>query len=132
MSDIRDIMDFSPTRQIQVAACDKLRDTVHGISALHSSMFEGVRSPSPKNSYTELYQMSIQTMAKKKDEMSSKFFFKFKVRATTPKSSLPFSNQSHATATGFLHSYWISTSEVTPFSPSKATTQGTSQNKIEG
>ncbi|GFY05332.1 hypothetical protein TNCV_2207781 [Trichonephila clavipes] len=61
-----DIMDFSPTRQIQVAACEKLRDTVHGISALHSSIFEGVRSPSPKNSYMELYQKSTQAMARKK------------------------------------------------------------------
>ncbi|GFW40110.1 hypothetical protein TNCV_5117931 [Trichonephila clavipes] len=71
MSDISDIMDFSPTRQIQVAACKKLRDTVHGISTLHSSMFEGVRSPSPKNSYMELYQMSTQAMARKKDELVS-------------------------------------------------------------
>ncbi|GFU26929.1 hypothetical protein TNCV_2536611 [Trichonephila clavipes] len=66
MSDISDIMDFSPTRQIQVAACEKLRDTVHGISALHSSMFEGVRTPSPKNSFMELYQMSTHAMARKK------------------------------------------------------------------
>ncbi|GFY17241.1 hypothetical protein TNCV_1090162 [Trichonephila clavipes] len=64
-----DIMDFSPTQQIQVAAYENLRDTVHGISALHSSMFEDVRSPSPKNSYMELYQMSTQAMARKKDEM---------------------------------------------------------------
>ncbi|GFW42600.1 hypothetical protein TNCV_4257941 [Trichonephila clavipes] len=69
MSDISDIMDFSPTRQTQVAACEKLRDTVHGISALHSSMFEGVRTPSPKNSFMELYQMSPHAMARKKDEL---------------------------------------------------------------
>ncbi|GFX53794.1 hypothetical protein TNCV_1597401 [Trichonephila clavipes] len=69
MSDISDIMDFSPTRQTQVAACEKLRDTVHGISALHSSMFEGVRTPSPKNSFMELYQMSAHAMARKKDEL---------------------------------------------------------------
>ncbi|GFX24364.1 integrase catalytic domain-containing protein [Trichonephila clavipes] len=50
---------------------EKLRDTVHGISALHSSMLEGVRSPSPKNSYMELYQMSTQAMARKKDELDS-------------------------------------------------------------
>ncbi|GFY17240.1 uncharacterized protein TNCV_1090161 [Trichonephila clavipes] len=68
-----DIMDFSPTQQIQVAAYENLRDTVHGISALHSSMFEDVRSPSPKNSYMELYQMSTQAMARKKDEMESNF-----------------------------------------------------------
>ncbi|GFX40899.1 hypothetical protein TNCV_3761201 [Trichonephila clavipes] len=57
------------SRQIQVAACEKLRDTVHGISALQSFMFEGVRSPNQKNSYMELYQMSTQAMARKKDEL---------------------------------------------------------------
>ncbi|GFW09069.1 hypothetical protein TNCV_3081611 [Trichonephila clavipes] len=66
-----DIMDFSPTRQMQVKACEKLRDTVHGISALHSSMFDDARSPSPKNSCMELYQMSTRAMARKKDEMVS-------------------------------------------------------------
>ncbi|GFX40327.1 hypothetical protein TNCV_4319601 [Trichonephila clavipes] len=67
MSDISDFMDFSPTRQTQVAACEKLRDTVHGISALHSSMLEGVR----KNSFLELYQMTTHAMARKKDELVS-------------------------------------------------------------
>ncbi|GFT81082.1 hypothetical protein TNCV_4280241 [Trichonephila clavipes] len=69
ISDISDFMDFSPTRQIQVAACEKLRDTDHGISALQSSMSEGVRSPNQNNSYMELYQMSTQAMARKKDEL---------------------------------------------------------------
>ncbi|GFU64607.1 nucleic-acid-binding protein from transposon X-element [Trichonephila clavipes] len=64
-----DFMDFSSTRQSQVAACEKLRDTVHGISALHSSMFEGVRTPSPKNSFMD--QMSTHAMARKKDELVS-------------------------------------------------------------
>ncbi|GFS93597.1 hypothetical protein TNCV_3775691 [Trichonephila clavipes] len=71
MSDISDFMDFSPTRQSQVAACEKLRDTVHSISALHSSMLEGGRTPSPKNSFLELYQMSTYDLAKKKDELVS-------------------------------------------------------------
>ncbi|GFW61159.1 hypothetical protein TNCV_433831 [Trichonephila clavipes] len=62
-------MDFSPTRQSEVAACEKLRDTVHSISALHSSMLEGARTPTPKNSFLELYQMSTYAMAKKKDEL---------------------------------------------------------------
>ncbi|GFV64842.1 hypothetical protein TNCV_4904171 [Trichonephila clavipes] len=31
-------------------------------------MFNDARSPSPKNSYMELYQMSTQAMARKKDE----------------------------------------------------------------
>ncbi|GFU48050.1 hypothetical protein TNCV_1793221 [Trichonephila clavipes] len=55
----------------EVAACEKLRDTVHSISALHSSMLEGARTPTPKNSFLELYQMSTYAMAKKKDELDS-------------------------------------------------------------
>ncbi|GFU35492.1 uncharacterized protein TNCV_564031 [Trichonephila clavipes] len=66
MSDISDIMDFSLTRQSEVAAYEKLRDTVHSISALHSSKLEGARTPTPKNSFFELYQMSTYAMAKKK------------------------------------------------------------------
>ncbi|GFV51259.1 hypothetical protein TNCV_3726621 [Trichonephila clavipes] len=71
MSDFSDSMDLSPTRQTQVAACAKLRDTVTGISALHRSMHDDARSPSPMNSFTELYRMSTQAMAKKKEEMMS-------------------------------------------------------------
>ncbi|GFT42228.1 uncharacterized protein TNCV_1465711 [Trichonephila clavipes] len=71
MSDISDFMDFSPTRQSKVAACEKFRDTVHSISAMHSSMLEGERTPSPKNSFLELYQMSTYYLAKKKDELVS-------------------------------------------------------------
>ncbi|GFV69032.1 putative RNA-directed DNA polymerase from transposon X-element [Trichonephila clavipes] len=69
MSDINDFMDFSPTRQSEVAACEKLRDTVNSISALHSPMLEGARTPSPKNSFMELYQMTTYAMARKKDEL---------------------------------------------------------------
>ncbi|GFW74765.1 hypothetical protein TNCV_963401 [Trichonephila clavipes] len=68
MSDISVSMDFSPTRQMQVATCEKLRDTVTGISALHRSMFDDARSPSPKNSFLELYRMTTQAMTRKKDE----------------------------------------------------------------
>ncbi|GFV05746.1 hypothetical protein TNCV_3280411 [Trichonephila clavipes] len=57
MSDISDFMD---------ADCEKLKNTVHGISTLHSSIFNNARSPSPKNSYMEFYQMSTQAMARKK------------------------------------------------------------------
>ncbi|GFV33963.1 uncharacterized protein TNCV_2613611 [Trichonephila clavipes] len=70
MSDHSDNIEFSPTRQTQVAACEKLRDTVTGISALHMSLQDG-RSPSPKNSFTELYRMSTQAMIKRKEEMVS-------------------------------------------------------------
>ncbi|GFW77004.1 hypothetical protein TNCV_2724341 [Trichonephila clavipes] len=70
MSDISDFMDFSPTRQSKVAACEKLRDTVHSISAMHSSISEGARTPT-KNSFLELYQMTSFDLAKKKDELVS-------------------------------------------------------------
>ncbi|GFU95735.1 hypothetical protein TNCV_4889241 [Trichonephila clavipes] len=71
ISDISDFMDFSPTRQSKVAACEKLRDTVHSISAMHSSILEGARSPTMKNSFLELYQMTSYDLAKKKDELVS-------------------------------------------------------------
>ncbi|GFX98861.1 putative RNA-directed DNA polymerase from transposon X-element [Trichonephila clavipes] len=70
MSDFSENMEVSPTRQAQVATCEKLRDTVTGISALHMSLHDG-RSPSPQNSFTELYRMSTQAMIKKKEEMVS-------------------------------------------------------------
>ncbi|GFV42114.1 uncharacterized protein TNCV_3544411 [Trichonephila clavipes] len=38
---------------------------------MHSSMLEGARTPSPKNSFLELYQMSTYDLAKKKDELVS-------------------------------------------------------------
>ncbi|GFX35646.1 hypothetical protein TNCV_4469871 [Trichonephila clavipes] len=71
MSDFSDCMDFSPSRHLQVAACEKLTDTVTGISALHQSLQEkeSLRSPGPRNSYTELYRMNAQAMARKKEEM---------------------------------------------------------------
>ncbi|GFX52704.1 hypothetical protein TNCV_3980071 [Trichonephila clavipes] len=72
MSDTSDRMEFSPTRQAQVAACEKLRDTVTGISALHKSLHEmDGRSPSPRNSFTELYRTSTQAMIRRKEEMVS-------------------------------------------------------------
>ncbi|GFY26488.1 nucleic-acid-binding protein from transposon X-element [Trichonephila clavipes] len=72
ISDISDFMDFSPTRQSKVAACEKLRDTVHSISAMHSSISEGARTPTKKNSFLELYQMTSYDLAKKKDELKKK------------------------------------------------------------
>ncbi|GFX77340.1 hypothetical protein TNCV_5064661 [Trichonephila clavipes] len=68
MSDFSENMEVSPTRQAQVAACEKLRDTVTGISALHMSLHDG-RSPSTKNSFKELYLTSTQAMIKRKEEM---------------------------------------------------------------
>ncbi|GFX36742.1 hypothetical protein TNCV_4826921 [Trichonephila clavipes] len=47
-----DHMEFSPSKFEQVSACEKLRETVTGISTLHKSIYgmDG-RSPSPRNSY---------------------------------------------------------------------------------
>ncbi|GFT92625.1 hypothetical protein TNCV_1481111 [Trichonephila clavipes] len=70
MSDISERTEFSPTRQAQVAACEKLRDTVTGISALHKSLHEmNGRSPSPRNFFTEVYRTSTQDMIRRKEGM---------------------------------------------------------------
>ncbi|GFU02947.1 uncharacterized protein TNCV_2209201 [Trichonephila clavipes] len=63
-------MEVSPTRQAQVATCEKFRDTVTGISALHMSLHE-VCLPSPKNFFKEFYLTSTQAMIKRKEEMVS-------------------------------------------------------------
>ncbi|GFT45973.1 hypothetical protein TNCV_3535481 [Trichonephila clavipes] len=65
-------MDISPSRLAQVDTCEKLRDTATGISALHKSLHEmDERSPSPRNSFTELYRTSTQAMIRRKEEMVS-------------------------------------------------------------
>ncbi|GFT34191.1 integrase catalytic domain-containing protein [Trichonephila clavipes] len=76
MSDSSDDMEFSPTNIEQAAACEKLRDTVTGISALHLSI-QGMdgRSPSPRNSFKDLY-LSTQAMIRRKEEMDSTKFSK--------------------------------------------------------
>ncbi|GFU09796.1 nucleic-acid-binding protein from transposon X-element [Trichonephila clavipes] len=92
MSDFSENMEVSPTRQAQVAACEKLRDTVTGISALHMSLHDG-RSHSPQSSFAELYWMSTQAMIKRKEEMVSKesteefIFPKKTARPVSPTSS---------------------------------------------
>ncbi|GFS41915.1 hypothetical protein TNIN_20321 [Trichonephila inaurata madagascariensis] len=71
MSDYSGNLDFSPTRQAKIAACEKLRDTVTGISALHKSLLDEslANSPTHRNSFSEIYRMSTQAMAMKKEEM---------------------------------------------------------------
>ncbi|GFY74856.1 hypothetical protein TNIN_344731 [Trichonephila inaurata madagascariensis] len=73
MSDYSGNLDFSPTRQAKTAACEKLRDTVTGISALHKSLLDEslASSPTHRNSFSEIYRMSFQAMAMKKEEMVS-------------------------------------------------------------
>ncbi|GFY52080.1 hypothetical protein TNIN_27021 [Trichonephila inaurata madagascariensis] len=69
MSDSENL-DFSPTRKAKIAACEKLRDTVTGISALHKSLLDEILASSPThtNSFSEIYRMSTQAMAMKKEE----------------------------------------------------------------
>ncbi|GFY43553.1 hypothetical protein TNIN_422791 [Trichonephila inaurata madagascariensis] len=71
MSDYSGNLDFSPTRKAKIAACEKLRDTVTGISALHKSLLDKslASSPTHRNSFSEIYRMSTQAMAMKKEEM---------------------------------------------------------------
>ncbi|GFU96826.1 uncharacterized protein TNCV_5093001 [Trichonephila clavipes] len=72
MSDTSEQMEFSSTKLAQVAACEKLRDTVTGTSALQKSLHEmNGRSPSPRNSYKDLYLSSTQTMIRRKQEFVS-------------------------------------------------------------
>ncbi|GFV39947.1 hypothetical protein TNCV_3861221 [Trichonephila clavipes] len=74
MSVSSDNMELSPTKSDQVSACEKLRDTVTGISALHSSIYgmDG-RSPSPGNSFMDLYLSNNQAMIRRKEELKRKF-----------------------------------------------------------
>ncbi|GFT47875.1 hypothetical protein TNCV_1933931 [Trichonephila clavipes] len=71
MSVSSDNMELSPTKSDQVSpACEKLRDTVTGISALHSSIYgmDG-RSPSPGNSFMDIYLSNNQAMIRRKEEL---------------------------------------------------------------
>ncbi|GFV93916.1 hypothetical protein TNCV_1811711 [Trichonephila clavipes] len=72
MSDSSDNMEFSPTKFNQISACEKLRDTVTGISTLHKSIYgmDG-HSPSSRNSFKDLYISSTQAMIRRKEEMVS-------------------------------------------------------------
>ncbi|GFW74324.1 hypothetical protein TNCV_3438771 [Trichonephila clavipes] len=72
MSDTSERMDISPSRLAQVANCEKLRDTVTGISSLHMSL-QGMdgRLPSPRSSFKELYLSSTQAMIRRKEVLVS-------------------------------------------------------------
>ncbi|GFV80688.1 hypothetical protein TNCV_4618501 [Trichonephila clavipes] len=72
MSESSDYMELSPTKFDQVSTCEKLRDTVTGISALHLSIhgMDG-RSPSPRNSFMDTYVSGKQAMIRRKEEMVS-------------------------------------------------------------
>ncbi|GFX83976.1 uncharacterized protein TNCV_3018241, partial [Trichonephila clavipes] len=73
MSESSDYMELSPSKFDQVSACAKLRDTVTGISALHLSIhgMDG-RSPSPGNSFMDMYISGKQAMIRRKAEMKGK------------------------------------------------------------
>ncbi|GFU04388.1 hypothetical protein TNCV_1904281, partial [Trichonephila clavipes] len=61
---------FAVKFDLTVSACAKLRDTVTGISALHLSIhgMDG-RSPSPGNSFMDMYISGKQAMIRRKAEM---------------------------------------------------------------
>ncbi|GFW62834.1 hypothetical protein TNCV_4451831 [Trichonephila clavipes] len=73
MSESSDYMELSPSKFDQVSACAKLRDTVTGISALHFSIhgMDG-RSPSPGNSFMDMYISGKQAMIRRKAEMQKR------------------------------------------------------------
>ncbi|GFU27792.1 hypothetical protein TNCV_552411 [Trichonephila clavipes] len=73
MSESSDYMELSPTKFDQVSVCEKLRDTVTGISALHLSIHgtDG-RSPSPGNSFMDMYISGKQAMIRRKEEMQKR------------------------------------------------------------
>ncbi|GFT77765.1 hypothetical protein TNCV_7861 [Trichonephila clavipes] len=64
-------MDFSPTRQSKVAACEKLRDIVHSISAMHSSISEGARNTNQEELLPELLPDDFLRLWLRKDELVS-------------------------------------------------------------
>ncbi|GFT15348.1 hypothetical protein TNCV_3264021 [Trichonephila clavipes] len=70
MSDYSDSMEFSSTRQTQVALPAKSLEIQSLVSQPFICLHEITgRSPSPKNSFTELYRTSTQAMIKRKEEM---------------------------------------------------------------
>ncbi|GFV45703.1 hypothetical protein TNCV_1970041 [Trichonephila clavipes] len=70
MSESSDYMELSPSKFDQVSACAKLRDTVTGSSALHLSIHGMAgRSPSPGNSFMDMYISGKQAMIRRKAEM---------------------------------------------------------------
>ncbi|GFY61329.1 hypothetical protein TNIN_48131 [Trichonephila inaurata madagascariensis] len=71
MSDYSENLDFSPTRQAKIAACEKLRDSHWYLSPSPLLDESLASSPSHRNSFSEIYRMSTQAMAMKKEEMVS-------------------------------------------------------------
>ncbi|GFW37718.1 hypothetical protein TNCV_4629231 [Trichonephila clavipes] len=65
--------DISPSKNEQISAWEKLRDTVTGISVLHQSLQdnERFRTPGTRNSFMDLYHMNTEVMTRKKDGMAS-------------------------------------------------------------
>ncbi|GFU45157.1 hypothetical protein TNCV_4236011 [Trichonephila clavipes] len=71
MSDISDFMDFSPTRQSKVAACEN-SGILFTASQPCITLSQKVHvHQTKKNSFLELYQMTSFDLAKKKDELVS-------------------------------------------------------------
>ncbi|GFY70356.1 hypothetical protein TNIN_96381 [Trichonephila inaurata madagascariensis] len=65
-------MDFTPTKNSQLTACEKLRDTTKCISVIHQTIQEDgrFRTSSPRNSFMDLYRMYAEAMLRKKKDLS--------------------------------------------------------------
>ncbi|GFU78554.1 hypothetical protein TNCV_2301661 [Trichonephila clavipes] len=99
MSESSDYMELSPTKFDQVSACEKLRDTVTGISALHLSIhgMDG-RSPSPGNSFMDMYISGKQAMIRRKEEMESLSISKYMISILKAHCHPPINDRSIANA----------------------------------
>ncbi|GFS71280.1 hypothetical protein TNCV_5050291 [Trichonephila clavipes] len=64
-------MDIFPSKNEQISACEKLRDTVTGISVLHQIVQDDARfhTHSPMNSFMHLYRMNTEAMMRKKEDL---------------------------------------------------------------
>ncbi|GFQ84840.1 hypothetical protein TNCT_58131 [Trichonephila clavata] len=66
-------MDISPTKNSQLEACEKPRETITGISAIHQTLQQegSIRTPSPRNSFIELYRKNTEAIMRRKEDLAS-------------------------------------------------------------
>ncbi|GFW00093.1 hypothetical protein TNCV_3568801 [Trichonephila clavipes] len=107
MSESSDYMELSPSKFDQVSACEKLRDTVTGIPALHLSIhgMDG-RSPSPGNSFMDMYISGKQAMIRRKEgrcKSKKKFSKKRKQKGKDSTEEFIFPKKDSQTDLSYLH-----------------------------
>ncbi|GFR13035.1 hypothetical protein TNCT_383671 [Trichonephila clavata] len=68
------IMDISPTKNSQLAAGEKLRETVAGIPAIQQTLQQevSIRTPRPRNSFIELYWKDTEAMMRRKEGLTAR------------------------------------------------------------